>query len=278
MTNRNPSRYTRALVLAAGIGLHPPPGGRLGLFGSLEPPHGPLVRPLAGVPPRGLVPIHPLPTPRRARRALRPGVTHRPLRMAPRAGRTGASRSRPGRPLPVAESPSRPAPPRGGVRPGGGGARASGRGRFPASCKSSNTGRLTRCENPNHRRAPSSLISSAGAWPMSDTPWSASAPRWTARSVPCPPGRAGGARRNTLRPRGKPCARCGPRATNSSSARGSGSPTAGCSSGASTSCGPGCCAGEEVPPGEDFRPQDVSPARRRPNGFHSPRGGRRDAP
>jgi|GEM_PF-6835119 len=135
MTDPRPSRSERLLVLAgpatallatilslaAGIGLRLPPGGRLGLFGSLEPPHGPLVRPVAGVPPRGLVPIHPLPAPRRARRALRPGVTHRPLCLAPRAGRTGASRSRPGRPLPVAESPSRPAPPRGGVRPGGGG-------------------------------------------------------------------------------------------------------------------------------------------------------------
>ncbi len=69
MTNRNPSRSTRVLVLAGpalallatilslatGIGLRLLVGAVLGLFGPLEPPHGPIVRPVAGVPGWGLV-------------------------------------------------------------------------------------------------------------------------------------------------------------------------------------------------------------------------------
>ena len=118
---------------------------------------------------------------------------------------------------------------------------------------------------------PSSPISSAGGWPTSDTK-SGDTNRPGARFVPYPPGRRAGAR-GQARDRLPPCrsARCGPRAMNSSSARGSRSRTAACNSGANTSCGARCFAGECLP-------QDVSPARRPSAGLptyggnHAPQG------
>ena len=66
-----------------------------------------------------------------------------------------------------------------------------------------------------------------------------------ARSGSSPPRRALGAGGSARPPHAGRSARCGPPGTNSSSARGSRSPEAGCSCGANTSSGAGCSAGDE---------------------------------
>ena len=204
MSDRNPSPYTRILVLAgpalallaticslaAGSGLRLP-GGRLVLRGPLEPSHGAPVRPVAGVSSWGLGGLHPLPAPRRARGAFRMVEPDRPIRLATRTRGAGTSQPRPGRTLPVAESPSRAAPPRGGAWPGGGAAGRPGEGVSGRHHPPTQGG--ARCGNPDPKHEPSSPISSAGDWRTSDTR-SDDTDRPGARSGPCPLGRRAGAR------------------------------------------------------------------------------------
>ena len=151
---------------------------------------------------------------RRERGSVRLGDSDRTLRLAPRPGGAGASRSRPGYLIPA----SRP----GEVEPGreGGGGRASGR--MSASFKHPPGGDdMMQTRKEEAHTFLTHLTCSAAASKIRATPSNGSA-RWTtATSFPCPPGggRRAGAGRSARPPPGEPCGRCGPRGTRSSSAR-----------------------------------------------------------
>ncbi len=155
-------------------------------------------------------------------------------------------------------SPPGLAPARGGAGPSGGGGRAPGERSSPSRPPTAR--RLTRSRHPIHRRTPSSPISQALAWRMIDTRSGATNPREGASSCPCPPGRRAGAGASARPPRAGRSGRCGPRGTNSSSARGSRFPIAGFNCGAKTSSGERCCAGECSRPGAG-RTDSIHPER-----------------